>query len=368
MWAIVIILTFVAIIFYITYLAQKVGVKTGVDYLLANRGLGWIATFAGLYMTMMSAYTFMGMPGLTYRVGVGAWMLGLVTASQAGTLLFFYPKLRALGHRFNFMTQADYLCDRFTPAKSFRLFIALIGVVAMIVGHFAIQLIASGLAFEQLTGNRVPYMFGVIFFVVVTTAYVFLGGFRATAWTDIFMGVLMLASIAAIVGFTLSKLGMSLPEVYREIAAKQPEMMSLPGKLPFFPYPQVVSWVLGYTFAFMLMPHMVIRAYGATSDRALRITALGWPTIGCLAHFLTASVLGMAAAVLFSKGLPSGVTFDAITPHILLHGHPLPRNCRSTSDDGHVLRFTFHGRGSLAHNEQHHYEGFPGRNIQRGPR
>src|SRR4030042_3762183 len=225
-------------------------------------------------MSMMSAYTFMGMPGLTYGVGVGAWMLGLVTASQAGVILFFYPKLRVLGSRHNFMTQADYLCDRYTNAKSFRLFIAVIGITAMIVGHFAIQLIASGLAFQQITGNQVPYMFGVIFFVVVTTAYVFLGGFRATAWTDIFMGVLMLVTILAIVGFTLSKLGMNLPDVYRELAGKQPDMMSLPGKLPFFPYQQVVSWVLGYTFAFMLMPHMVMRAYGAASDKALRITAL----------------------------------------------------------------------------------------------
>ena len=117
MWAIIIILIFFVIVFYITYRAQKAGVKTGVEYLLAGRGLGWIATFAGLYMTMMSAYTFMGMPGLAYRVGVGAWMLGLVTASQAGIILFYYPKLRALGSRFHFMTQADYLCDRFHQCK-----------------------------------------------------------------------------------------------------------------------------------------------------------------------------------------------------------------------------------------------------------
>lgn len=317
MWAIIIILFFFAAIFYITYRAQQAGVKTGVEYLLAGRSLGWIATFAGLYMTMMSAYTFMGMPGLAYRVGVGAWLLGLVTCSQAGTILFIYPKLRALGQRFNFMTQADYLCDRFTNAKSFRLFIALVGIVAMIVGHFLIQLIGSGLAMQQVTGFQVPYMVGVVFFVVMTTAYVFLGGFRATAWTDIFMGIFFLVSILFIVIFTLSKLGMNLPEVYRTLAAKQPDMMSLPGKLPFFPYPQVVSWVLGYTFAFMLMPHMVMRAYSAASDKALRITALGWTTIGCLAHFLTACVLGFAAAVLYPTGLPKGVAFDAVTPHMV---------------------------------------------------
>ena len=159
-------------------------------------------------------------------------------------------------------------------------------------------------------------MFGVIFFVAVTTAYVFLGGFRATAWTDIFMGILMLLTLLFIVGFTLSKLGMNLPDVYRSLAANQPDMMSLPGKLPFFPYPQVVSWVLGYTFAFMLMPHMVIRAYGAASDKALRITALGWSTLGCFAHFLTATVLGLAAAVLYPTGLPKGVAFDAVTAHL----------------------------------------------------
>ena len=312
------------IVFVITYYAHKAGVKTGVDYLLANRRLGYFATFAGLYMTMTSAYSFMGMPGLAYRVGVGAWALGLVSAAQAVTMVFYYPKLRALGAKFNFMTQADFLCDRFTNAKSFRVLIAVIGIVATIVGHFAIQLVASGLAFQQITGNQLPYLFGVVFFVVMTTAYIFVGGFRATAWTDIFMGVLMFFTLLFIIGLVLSKLGMNLtPDVYRELAKRQPEMMSLPGKLPFFPYPQITSWVVGYVFAFMLVPHMVMRAYSAASDQVLRVTALGWIPIACFGHFLTATVLGLSAAVLLPV-LPKGVAFDAITPYIAFTLSPMP--------------------------------------------
>ena len=139
MWSIFVILLFIGITFYISYRAHKAGVKTGTEYLLAGRKLGWISTFCGLFMTMMSAFTFMGMPGLTFRVGVGSWIVGLTCAVHVGMICFFYPKLRVLGKRLNYMTQADYLCDRFTNAKAFRLLIALLGIVGMIAGHFAVQ-------------------------------------------------------------------------------------------------------------------------------------------------------------------------------------------------------------------------------------
>jgi Na+/proline symporter len=116
---------------------------------------------------------------------------------------------------------------------------------------------------------------------------------------------------------------MNLPDVYRELAKRQPEMMSLPGKLPFFPYPQITSWVVGYVFAFMLVPHMVMRAYSAASDQVLRVTALGWIPIACFGHFLTATVLGLSAAVLLPV-LPKGVAFDAITPYIAFTLSPMP--------------------------------------------
>lgn len=324
MWGVLIIAVFLIGIYIITFLAQRAGVKTSTDYLLAGRSLGWLATFAGLFMSMMSSFTFVGMPGLTYNVGVGAWALGLVTASQAGTIIFFYRKLRELGSKYEYVSQADYFCDRFTNAKSFRLLIAILGVVAVILGHFVSQLIGAGLALQQLTGYQLPYFFGITFFVIVTVGFVYIGGFRATAWTDILMGAIMLVCAMGVAAVIMNKLGMGLPDIYRELAAREPELMSLPGKTPAFPYPQIVSWVIGYTFAFMLLPHMVIRAYGAASDTAIRATALGWTTVGCFAHFLTAPVIGLSAVLLLPT-LPEGVAPDAIVPYIANTFAPLPQ-------------------------------------------
>jgi SSS family solute:Na+ symporter len=320
-----IVLVFIAILFVISYYAQRRGVATSTDYFLAGRKLGHFSVLCGLYKTMTSAFAFMGMVGLAYRAGAGAWCLAVVAAGEIGTIVFIYKRLRPIYKANQFITQADFLCDRFRTRGSrwFRLLIALTGVLTVVIGHFLVQLIASGHVFQQITGGKVPYMFGVIFFVAVIVAYVFMGGLRAIAWTDIFMALVMFASLITIALLILLKLGKNLPDVYRALAVTQPAMMSLPGKLPFFTYPVIVSWVIAYVFSFMFLPQMVMWASSAGSDRVLTFVATGWMPISALGHFLTTAVIGVSAALLFVT-LPKGVAPDALTPFLAYALSPSP--------------------------------------------
>src|SRR5699024_11176697 len=91
------------------------------------------------------------------------------------------------GKRGDYITARDFFADLFGSSK-LATFIAII-LLVFTVPHLQIQLTGGAYLMEVASGGTVPFWLGGLLFYLVIIIYVWAGGVRAIAWTDIFYGV-----------------------------------------------------------------------------------------------------------------------------------------------------------------------------------
>jgi len=318
-WAIFVITIFLLGMLYIGYRAR--GKPTSEEYFVAGRKVGIVATFFGSYFTLQSAFIFMGMGALGYLMGVPAMLIALCGLGHAGIMIFVWPKIWAIGRREGYITQADLLVGRYGAPWFMRLFQPIITTGYVAFGHLMVQMIALGFIFMTVTRGILPMWFGAAYVLLFVVLYVFLGGFRATAWTNVVEGSWAMASLLIITAFFLVKLtamqGVGLSGLWGLLAAQQPAMINPPGGVGYFQWPMVISWMFIYIFVSSTAPHFMMRAYAARSDKV-------FPWLGALyapAHFFftlfPVLLLGSLSKLVWPTLKAAGVAPDQIIPHIV---------------------------------------------------
>jgi len=111
------------------------GVGSAEDYFMAGRSFGTLVLFMSLFGANVTAFALVGMPGISYQAGIGAFgFFGAIAAFV--TLLCFilmgYP-IWVLGKRHGYMTQPHMFSDRWqSPAVGYLLFALLIFIPFLI--------------------------------------------------------------------------------------------------------------------------------------------------------------------------------------------------------------------------------------------
>jgi SSS family solute:Na+ symporter len=91
---------------------RKLG--TGVnEFFLANRQIGGFVSALTYAATTYSAFMMIGLAGLTYRLGVGALGFELTYLCGLALVVFFGPRFWLVGRRFDYLTHAELLADRY---------------------------------------------------------------------------------------------------------------------------------------------------------------------------------------------------------------------------------------------------------------
>ncbi|TDA63986.1 MAG: sodium:solute symporter family protein [Clostridia bacterium] len=320
-------IVFAIVLIAIGAYAARIRIATAEDYFVAGRTIGIIATLFGLMATQMSAFIFMGMGSQAFLMGTGSFTQ--LIGDFVVMFIFFHVFRRAwqLGKAHGYITQADLLVDRYESPTFMRLFPSVLGIVAIIAGHFAIQFIATGLIFNVISRGALPYWFGVLFTAGIVLAIVLVGGFRATAWTDILLGLWIVVSLLLILVFTLNSLGMGLGAAFQTIAEKFPQMISPPGdsppgRPPYWTHAMIISWLI-ILMGFPLYPHMWMRSYAARSDKTLAVTALAWVPLTYLVCFVPI-VVGILARLFWAGPQELGFPPDAVIAMLVTRIVPAP--------------------------------------------
>ena len=126
------------------------------EYLLGGRGMGSWVTAMSAQASDMSGWLLMGLPGAVYCAGLGeSWVpTGIIRILAAAITLFFFTIYAASG------------------------------------------LVAAGKLFESMFA--VDFKIAVLVGAVVILLYVFMGGYLAVCWTDLFQGLLMVFALIAV--------------------------------------------------------------------------------------------------------------------------------------------------------------------------
>lgn len=272
MVVIITIFTFLAITLGIGLLpaigASRMNQKLNVDeYFLGKRGLGVILIFFTTMTTWYSSSLFLGAVAEVYTKGL-EWIFGFTSSAIAGLIFFLLgPKIKEVSDKKKYVTQADFFSDRF-KSNMMGYLASLVGIFFMIP-YIIIQMVGTGYILEVFTEGKIPYWLGLLIGLSICLIFIYFGGVRSVAWTDVFMGVVFLVVIWGVVLYIVHQAFGSLPQLFKEAQLSVPELLTMPGPTD-VPWAYFISmaWVIG--LGGYMWPHMFMRIFSAESKKAVR--------------------------------------------------------------------------------------------------
>lgn len=164
---------------------SRKGESSAQDFLLARRSLPWWAATLSIIAAETSAVTYIGTPRMAFE---GDWsFLQLVLGFALGRVFLAAFLVPVLARR-DILTVYGYFEERF--GGSVRTVAACLFVCGRAAGS-AVRLYAGCLAVEVATGF--PLTASVLLLAAFALLYTWLGGLRAVVWTDVLLGLSLLA-------------------------------------------------------------------------------------------------------------------------------------------------------------------------------
>ena len=281
------------------------------DFLLYGRRAGFVVLYLTVSATYHSAFAFLGSGGFFYTHGIGFWEAGTWTCLVGAITWILGPRIWALGKRFRYITPADLLAD-FYESETVRVVTAVVSVLFTLL-YIQVQAQGLGYILSAASGDRIPYEIGVLTLLTVAAGYLIAGGIRAVYWTDVLQGVWMYLAIwIGALALAWNLFGGPL-ELWREVAAVRPDLLSLPGPKGFFTPGMWFGMSIVLSFGIVFQPHIIIRYYSAASAGTLRWLGATTP-LYLMSLYIPAALVGLGGAV----AMPGLEIPDRIFPEMLL--------------------------------------------------
>lgn len=293
-----IIFVYCALVILIGFLAGRIMKRSMEDFYVLSRRAGIIVTFLATAATYHSAFAFLtsvatfATTGITFWVASSAWtVLAAVFMYIAGVRLMKLGKAR--GH----ISPADALAD-FYRSELLRVLVAAVMAV-FVIAYIVIQAVGLGLIMDIGSNGVIPYAWGSLILMVVTTIYMVLGGLRAAYWTDVLQGIWMYVGIFLAGVLILGRLAPGgIPEVMDQLRQINPKLLTMNWD----PLMMLGSLMI-YAPGLMLLPHLWIKYYAARDEQSLKASAVG-TAIYLSSYYIPAAMVGLAAAVVNAVGMP----------------------------------------------------------------
>ncbi|MFH1176290.1 MAG: hypothetical protein V1750_02700, partial [Acidobacteriota bacterium] len=283
------------------------------DYFAAGRRAGaWLVGVAGT-AAAVSAFTFVGGPGLFAVAGVGSlWII--LSAPLTGALQCWAvgEPVVELARRNGVLTPQELLGARFgRGARGAAALVIALGVVASL----AVQAKAAAVLAQAFL--NVPPLAGALVVMAATTAYTALGGMRAGLLADAVQGAVMACLGVGLAGAALIAAGGPLAA----IDALQTSRPALLGSFGATPPAAAFAWFLLFALGTCAQPHYLQKFLFLRSPSQLR--ALPAVLTGALTATLAIWVgIGLAGTAMQASGVVSPTRPDGLMPAVMAHLGP----------------------------------------------
>jgi SSS family solute:Na+ symporter len=282
--------TWLLVIFVVLQLAVGLfigrRVKAASEFFVAGRRLPAPLVFATFLAANIGAGSTVGAASLGYQVGLGAWWW--VGSAGLGSLLLAAwagPRLWQLARDRGFLTFGDFLEWRY--GRNAR---AAAGVLIWFVSLaiLAAQLVGASSILEVVLGW--PRWAGAVAGGLIAVAYFVAGGMLSSAWVNVVQLAVKLTGFALAVAFSLALVGGWA--AFDDAPGVPPGFTTFTGPPGYW-----LTQLVLLAPAFIVSPGLVQKAYGADSQRAVRV-GVGINAVALLLFAVCPAVLGMAARVL----------------------------------------------------------------------
>ena len=282
------------------------------DFFVLSGKAGVVVSGIAYFSTQFSMGTFLGTPGTIYGVGYAGMAISVPGAVFCMILpaLLIGRKLITLGHKYGFLTMADYLTDRY-HSKNIS---GVLGVMMLffLVPMMGAQIIGAGVIVHVFTG--LPEWVGVVGMGIIVILYCMTGGMKGAMMTDVIQGSLMIAT--AVVTFIVSVvMGGGFSNINHTLQSMNEAYLTFPGANGYMPWTYYVSNIVLWSFFTMGQPHLFTKFF-AMKDHKTMFKAI---LLGTAGMFFSATLIEWAGV----NGIASIQNIekaDQIIPMILQRG------------------------------------------------
>ena len=282
-------------------------VRGSADFFVAGRRLGAPLLFSTVLAANIGAGTTIGAAGLAYRDGISAWWWnGSAAIGSLGLAFLVGPRIWRIAKAHNLYTVGDYLELRYGRAVR--------GITAVLIWFGTLSILAGqligGAAILSVVAD-IPRPVGIVASALVMTIYFVAGGLLSSAWVNMVQLCVLLGGFVAALPLVLQRAGGLAALGGGSLPASFTDILHSSGPRS------------GWTFLLILGPGFIIspgllqKAYGATSERAVR-WGIGWQALAQAAFGLAPALLGMSARVLH----PGITDPNAVLPTVLVEQLP----------------------------------------------
>ena len=282
------------------------------DFFVLSGKAGVVVSGIPYFSTQFSMGTFLGTPGTIYGVGYAGMAISVPGAVFCMILpaLLIGRKLITLGHKYGFLTMADYLTDRY-HSKNMS---GVLGVMMLffLVPMMGAQIIGAGVIVHVFTG--LPEWVGVVGMGIIVILYCMTGGMKGAMMTDVIQGSLMIAT--AVVTFIVSiVMGGGFSNINHTLQSMNEAYLTFPGANGYMPWTYYISNIVLWSFFTMGQPHLFTKFF-AMKDHKTMFKAI---LLGTAGMFFSATLIEWAGV----NGIASIQNIekaDQIIPMILQRG------------------------------------------------
>ena len=272
------------------------------EFYTGGRGMGALAVAMMIAAGLCSAGTFLGGPGLGYKIGA-TWVL---VAGAQNFMTFIVlgevgKKVGIVSRRIGAQSIFGLLLHRYNRNRLIGIF-GVASIVCFMGSYVVAQLVGGARLFETMTG--MSYELGLVLFSGVVLAVIAMGGIKGVALAIVFQGIVMTIAVVALTAGALVHAG-SLESALRGVAGADPKLLS-----PWaWPVAYHVSMWLNFGFVIIGIPHATMGALTYKDTRAMHKSI----------------VIGAVFVVLWTMTLPYlGILAKAIIPDLKVADHAIP--------------------------------------------
>ena len=299
--------------------------KTLDGFLIGGRNIGaWVTAFA-YGTTYFSAVVFVGYAGQHgWNIGIGAIWIGIGNAVLGCLLswLLFANRTRKMTKKLNARTMPDYFEKRYN-SKGMKILAAVI-IFVFLVPYSAAVYKGLGSLFSAVFPGVETWVWMLII-AALTALYLVVGGYVATAYTDLVQGIIMIVGVVCLVVAVLSHDSVGgLTGLLQNLR----NFESLPGDPNPITGGQLTNIFGGSSFKFLCvnimltsfgtwgLPQMIGKFYAIKDTAAIkRGTVIS--TIFCIVIGYGAYLIGSASRLILGGRLPEG-GIDSVIPAVLM--------------------------------------------------
>ena len=201
------------------------------EFFLGNRSIGGFVSALTYAATTYSAFMMVGLAGLTYKFGVGALGFELTYLCGLVLVVFFGPRFWLVGKRFDYLTHAHLLADRYQNRA--------VGIVAsllcliFLIPYAAIQVMGIGYLLAGVSKGAISLLVGMVLATLLAIVWANIAGLRSVAWTDALQSLIMLTvSIAAVCFLAYRGFG-GFGGFFAKMEQEIPQLLTGPGLFKF---------------------------------------------------------------------------------------------------------------------------------------